>query len=304
MIVSITGGAGFIGKRLVQSLLEAGHQLRVLSRKKRDTVEGIEYYVGDLSKDDTDYSAFLENVDVLFHCAGEVSNQDLMYKLHVDGTRQLLKQAKNKKVGRWVQLSSVGAYGACRNGLITETSPENPKGIYEKTKTLADESVRDSGIPYVILRPSIVFASDMPNQSLNQLLSMIRKGIFFYIGRSGALVNYVHVNDVVNALILCGQNSRAINNTYNISQTLEIEGMVHALLGGDGRNKKFLHFPEGMLRGAVKLLEKLPHFPLNLSRIDALTGNCKYSSSKIKKELGFEFKLSLEERFQSFAQSK
>lgn len=303
MIIAVTGGGGFIGQLLVQRLLQHGHQVRLLTRNQKKLIEGVEYFQGDLSNPDSAYDDFVDSVDVLYHCAGEVNDESLMQQLHVEGTRRLVDAAKGR-IGSWIQLSSVGAYGSCRNQVITEESVEHPSGVYEETKTESDKIVKESGIPYVILRPSIVFAATMRNRSLFQLLNMVRRGIFFYLGKKGALVNYVHVDDVVEALLKCGGNSTALGNIFNLSQTVEIERMVDSFQSGLGIERTVLRLPEWPLRVATCLTGWLPGFPLTAQRIDALTGRCCYDSSKIKNELGFEFGSSLEERFQSFAQQK
>jgi nucleoside-diphosphate-sugar epimerase len=302
MIVSITGGDGFIGKHLVERNLQHGDQVRLLSRRPSLTQDGVKYFVGDLSNPDGDFTDFVDGTDILFHCAGEINDESLMRQLHVDGTQRLL-DASRGHVGRWVQLSSVGAYGVCRSGIVTERSPEHPSGVYEQTKTETDDIVKSSGIPYVILRPSSVFGSTMRNKSLYQLVEMIRKGVFFYLGGGGALVNYVHVEDVVEALIRCGNDDRALGNTYNLSQTTEIEQMVKSFSSDLGERKPF-RLPEWPFRQLAKAFGWLPGFPLTDSRIDALTGCCRYDSNKIREGLDFEFVSTLEERFQSFAHQK
>ena len=301
MIISITGGCGFIGKRLVKAHITRGDELRVLSRRKiMGTQNDIHYFRADLSTNNGDLHGFVEGVDILYHCAAELYDEELMETLHVRGTRHLLDAAKGN-VKRWVQLSSVGAYGVYRNGVVNEATSENPTGVYEKTKTEADILLRKSGLPYVILRPSNVFALTMNNQSLFKLVKMIQNGLFFYIGRAGATANYVHVEDVVDALVVCGYNNKALGNTYNLSQNIEIEQMVNSILTGLKIFRVVPRFPEILVKRLVRIFGKLPKFPLTVSRINALTGHCHYDSTKIINELGFEFHLSLESRFVEFA---
>ena len=213
MIIAITGGSGFIGKLLAERHLNQGDQVRLLSRKTQFKSVNPQYFFGDLSSPDVNLSSFLNNIDILYHCAGEINNESLMQELHVNGTQRLV-DASQGKIGRWVQLSSVGAYGACRTGMITESSKEQPFGIYERTKTEADKIIKNSGIPCVILRPSNVFGIDMPNQSLRGLLRTIQKGLFFFIGKKNkSLVNYVHIADVVEVLMCCGSDDKALGDT-------------------------------------------------------------------------------------------
>lgn len=301
MIVSITGGSGFIGSHLVQRLINQGDHVRLLTRKKTLLQNNVKYFFGDLTDRNINLADFLDGTDVVYHCAGEIIDESVMRKLHVDGTRRLVEQSQKGGVSRWVQLSSVGAYGFCKSGVVSESSLERPYGVYELTKTESDEIVKSSDIPNVILRPSNVFGSTMRNQSLFQLVEMIRKGFFFYIGKEGALVNYVHVEDVVEALVKCGKDDRALGNTYLLSQTTEIEKLVSSVASGLGMRRKPLRFPEWPIKQLSKIFIKIPGLPLTNSRIEALTGRCRYESEKIKVELDFKFMSPIESKFLEFA---
>jgi len=303
MIIAITGGGGFIGKQLVNRHIQQGDQVRLLSRKPPLKDINAQYFLGNLSNPDVELSSFLDEVDILYHCAGEISNESLMQELHVNGTQRLVDAAQGK-IGRWVQLSSVGVYGACRDGTIAEDSKEQPFGVYERTKTKSDKIVKNSGIPYVVLRPSNVFGMGMINQSLFQLISMINKGLFFYLGKRGVLVNYVAVEDVVEALFLCGNRDNALGEIYNLSQTIAIEKMALSFSLGLGVRGRFLRLPEFPIRVLAKVFTIFSKFPLTTTRIDALTSRCTYKSNKIIEELDFEFKSTLEESFRLIARKK
>jgi len=305
--VAITGGSGFIGKLLVEAHRQRGDEVRVLTRGSGNCEEqsGVRWFVGDLLSDVCDFADFLQGSDVLYHCAGELHNEQQMESLHVGGTRRLL-QAAAGRVGRWVQLSSVGAYGPCRKGVVDESTLERPQGVYEKSKTEADRLVREAaqqyGLQYAMLRPSIVFGDSMTNQSLAQMAAMIRRGLFFYVG-NGARVNYVHVDDVVAALILCGECDEALGRTYVLSGSIALEQMVRSLADGMGEKVPELRLPEWPVRLLAKLFGKVPRFPLTEGRLNALTSHCHYDSTAIHQELGFTFYTGLDEAFCRYAKS-
>jgi nucleoside-diphosphate-sugar epimerase len=305
MIIAITGGSGFIGSHLVNHHIKQGDQVRLLSRKKYPSMEtSAKYYLGDLSDTNVDLSSFLDNVDILYNCAGEIKNESIMQELHVQGTKRLVYAAKGK-IGRWVQLSSVGVYGKHQDGIITENSKEMPHGIYEKTKNESDKIVENSNIPYSILRPSNVFGADMPNQSLRALLRNVQRGFFFFIGKENEfIVNYVHVIDVVNALICCGNNEKALGEVFNLSQSITIDKMIASFVSEKKNVKNFLRLPKLCINLVVSIFGRLPNFPLTASRLDALTSKCVYNSDKVQKILEFKYSMSLEERFKLFAKQK
>ena len=303
MIFAITGGTGFVGEALADRLVHKGHEVKVLTRNPSYEREGITSFVGDLVHESSELNSFVQDVDVLFHCCGELNDTTKMRSLHVDGTKKLILAATGN-VGRWVQLSSVGVYGRCRSGLITEEFLESPMGEYEQTKAMSDHLVESSEIPSTILRPSIVFGHRMPNQSLLQLIRAISSKRFFYIGKHHAILNYVHIDDVVHALMLCGADERAIGNTYISSQSVYLQQLVQTTLDCQQLQQTFRRISEPLARIFASLLGWTKNFPLTTGRVDALTGRCIYDSSKIQGELKFEFGRSLEEQLQSFVIKK
>lgn len=299
MIAAVTGGTGFIGRRLVVRLCAQGHQVRVLSRRGKAQAElgaGVEVIDGDLTDATTELRRFVDGADVLYHCAGELRDPGRMRALHVEGTGRLLAVARG--VGRWVQLSSVGAYGPRRAGVIVEDAPLNPEGEYEITKAEADRLIAEAaeqGLSSVTVRPSNVFGAGMPNRSLYQMIAMIQRGLFFFIGKPGASANYVHVDNVVDALILCGRHPSAPGRTYIVSDFADLERFVATIAAGLGKPAPTLRVPEAVARTGAFLGAAIPGFPLTRSRIDALVVRSRYSIDRIRRELGFSLRVPVEE---------
>lgn len=288
MIAAVTGGTGFVGTALVSRLQRSGFsEIRVLSRRGA----GAHAVKGDLLKDDL--HAFVDGADVLFHCAGELRREEAMRALHVDGTRRLVDAARGR-VRRWVQLSSVGAYGrALRAGTIDESSPLAPQGEYERTKVESDALVERAAaagaFACATLRPSIVFGPGMPNRSLYQLVAAVERRIFFLVGR-GAIANYVYVDDVADALLACATHGHAAG-PYVLSDDRPMEAFIAAL----GSQRRPPAVPEWVARGAAAAAGWLPGFPLTRSRVDALSRRVRYSPARIQRELGYAFGVSIEE---------
>ena len=300
MIVAITGGSGFIGRKLVMRHLEQGDEVRLLSRhppEKSELPDSVKWYSGDLSKSG-DLLSFVDKADVLYHCAGEIKDATKMKALHVEGTARLINMATGR-IGRWVQLSSTGAYGQHREGIVTEETRLNPKGQYEETKVQADNLVihaaNQGAFNYVILRPSIVYGETMSNRSLFGLIALIQKGWFFFIGQPSASANYIHVDNVVNALLLCGSVAQANGQVYNLSDYRSMEDFVKIITYSLGCKRSHLRIPEVPVRLLIKLLEWIPGMPLTDSRINALTNHTMYENTKIEQDLGYKHVTSMED---------
>jgi nucleoside-diphosphate-sugar epimerase len=299
MKVAVTGASGFVGKRLVLSLRRLNHHILVLSRGQRRISDGVQAVIGDLASPHARFDELVAGCDVIFHCAGELRDTTLMRPLHVDGTRRLLdaaldRSAKSGTPLHWVQLSSVGAYGppgsATQERVVTEESPKNPVGEYEITKTEADEfiiEVDSTLFSYSIVRPSNVIAADMPNASVRALGSMVRRGLFFYLGPPGAIATYVHVDDVIETLLRCAFDPRARGQVFNVSNDCSFELMIERIAAAVGVRPPRLRLPESFVRVATRLAGSLVRFPLTPQRIDALVMRTRYPAVKLAQRLGF-----------------
>jgi len=306
MKISVTGGNGFIGRSLVDALSQKGYKVKVLSRyADYKPPTGIELVQGDLISTDCPIDQFIANSTIIFHCAGEVRNDAKMRSLHVDATQRLLDVAlseasKRGRIIHWVQLSSVGAYGPPPGGahserIVTEESETFPVGEYEVTKSIADELVMQACktglMTFSIVRPSNVYGRNMPNQSLRSLGDMIRKRLFFYIGKPGAVATYVHVDDVVEVLLRCGLDQRARGEVFNISNDCMLEDLINGMSIALNVAHPTLRLPEPLVRAIVSVVTKVTTIPLTQERIDALVSRTRYPCHKLESKLDYNPKI-------------
>lgn len=293
-VVAVTGATGFIGQHLVDRLTSQGARVRILTRdvgRATARFPTSEVYEGDLAASIAIPRAFLASADTLFHCAGDLRDTANMVPLHVEGTARLLAAASGR-VGRWVQLSSVGAYGRVGPGRVDESTAIAPAGTYEITKARADElvnrAVARGEIDAAILRPSIVFGDDMPNRSLAQWIRAIDQGRFVYLGPRGAVCNYVHVESVVDAMLLAMPKGTGACATYVVSEAMNLEDFVGVLCKHLDRRPPAIRLPIALARTVARVGTSLsPRFPLSRARVDALTGRTTYAADRIRTELGW-----------------
>jgi len=298
--VAVTGGTGFIGRHLIARHVARGDDVRYLTRGQSSIqLPGANAFVGDLVSSVDDMRKFVRGIDVLYHCAAELKNEAEMENTNVRGTGNLLAAATNE-VGRWVQLSSTGVYGTNPNRPVDEDSALNPANTYERTKSKSDELVRNAanerGLPCLLLRPSNVYGTDMPNQSLFQLIRMIDKGMFFFVGARGASANYIHVDNVVDALLLCALTDLPLRGrAFILSDHRTIEEFVATIAHTLGKKTPTSRLPESLVRALAALAGPIPGIPLTTSRVDALTSRTVYLTDRIQSELGYSNNISMEQ---------
>ena len=152
----VTGATGFVGSHVARVLAEKGAELRVLVRSSSNlkNIEGLnaERVVGDLRDADSLEKA-MSGCDAVFHVAADyrlwVDDPEQMYKANVEGTRALLKAAKESGVRRVVYTSSVATMGFISNGhLADENSPvslDNMIGPYKRSKFMAEQLAMEAG---------------------------------------------------------------------------------------------------------------------------------------------------------------
>ena len=291
--ILITGSTGFIGSAFIAYVRSLQCSVRVVTRRPyllSPLLSDVEVVYGDFLSTH-DWSDAVRDVDVIINIAAELNNLSTINSVNFIGPSLLLKAAQHAGVKRWVQLSSVGAYGPLQRGLVCEDWPELPQNAYEVSKTRFDNHLISSSlngqIEYCILRPSNVYGSNMRNQSLFKLLHSISNHTFFYIGPPGSSANYVHVDDVVHALVLSLFHPNARNKTFIVSSWAPFEDLVEGLALGFG-----LKIPKVrisiLLARLLALPSKLfPSWPLSSSRIAAMTSRARYSTHSIEAELGW-----------------
>lgn len=301
----ITGHTGFIGRSLTPKLVNLFKEakFKLISRSLNSDIDckKIVQYQIDLSND-FDYSLF-DDIDIVINLAGEVKDTNNMQSLHVNFVNNSINYIKKKNLKIfWLQLSSVGSYGApvkpSTKRFIDETCALKPIGDYEITKSIADNNIIESSIlnnnfSFCILRPSQVIGKEMINRSLLTLINMVKKRLYFTIGSKKNIRSYVHIEDLVRAIIKVINNysNRSKNKIYNVSQNILLEKIIQVVRH---KYKLKIYYPfivnEKLIRYFVYITSKFFQIPLTDKIISGLVARTNYSSKAIKKDLNFSFK--------------
>lgn len=305
----VTGGTGFIGSHLAESLLahKKYSEVRCLVRTNDKWLKNKSFtrVKGDL--DDLNLlKKAVQDVDVIFHLAGLVkapTYRELEYA-NADATENLLRIAKKSRVPKIVVLSSLAAVGPSHNGPVTETDPMNPVSMYGKSKKRMEEIVHtldDGSISITILRPPAVYGPR--EEQIYTFFKMMNKRICPIVGDGQhPRISMVYVDDVIQGLLKGAEEVTKGVHTYFISGPDvytwdQLRGTVSKVLG-----KKCLpvYVKPGLVKKVAGILEKTASFfgvypVFNREKANEIVMEWTCSSNKARQELGYEPEYSLDE---------
>lgn len=218
--VFITGANGFIGRSLARRCRELGAEVSGLDFQA-DAEWGV--VAGDLTNAEQ-WKQALDGVDLVIHAAAIVSNtasMDLAWGINVKATADLLAHCVEAGVKRFVQLSSVAAYGFSATEELEENQPLRPMGnTYVDTKISSEHSVlachARGAMDCTIIRPGDVYGpGSRPWVVLP--LEMIKSGKFMLPAYGKGLFSPVYVDDIVNGILLAATRPEGAGQIFNIS---------------------------------------------------------------------------------------
>ena len=238
--ILITGASGFIGSRVVESLLERGYRnLRCLARPSGDAgkLEAVQRRRGDQARIEilrgnllsrSDCLAAAKEVGVIYHLAagrGEKSYPDAFMNSVVT-TRNLLDATlEHRCLKRIVSISSFSVYSnqnkphgrLLDESCPMESRPELRGDAYSFAKLKQDELVMDFGknhrVPYVILRPGFVYGPG--NEGITGRVGLGTFGIFLHLG-GGNPIPFSYVDNCAEAIVLAGLRPGVDGEIFNV----------------------------------------------------------------------------------------
>lgn len=249
-MILIVGGTGFVGTHLVQRLRKANLPLRVLVRdpEKAEAIRGVggEAVLGDIS-DLASLRKACGGVECLVHLVGIIQEgPGVTFKaVHVEGTRNLILAAKTTGVRHFFYQSALGTRA-------------NAKSQYHRTKWEAEELVRQSGIPYTILRPSLIYG---PGDQFTIRLSEIIKSspVIPVIGSGRSKIQPIFIDDVTACIEKIVTSNAFLNEIYEIGgpEQLTYEEVARAIANAMGVSRPVLHMPIFFMKPMARVLESV-----------------------------------------------
>ncbi len=259
-MILVTGGTGFVGRNIVRRLVrEEKQKVRCLVRKesRREVLEGlkVEFCEGDITSPKTLEGA-MKGVDTVIHIVGiirEIPPEVTFERIHAEGTATVVKAAKRAGVKKFVHMSAMSS------------QPEAPSR-YHKTKWSGQESVRLSGIPFVILRPSIICGKE--DEFVNMFAKIIRQTwfspVFYVIGSGKVKMQPIYVGDVAYCFAKAATSENIVNKVYELGgpEQLSMDEIIDTIIKVMGAWKKKLHLPIAVARPVARMMEKLSEKPI------------------------------------------
>ena len=217
--VLITGANGFIGNKLM-----AHYQAQGIPVVGVDlSGNGEDIFQGDIGQPET-ISQLLQDCDVVVHTAALVSNSIAdadMWRVNVLATRNLIAAAEKHKVRRFVQISSIVAYGNSAVGELDEEQPVHADGgSYVLTKLASEHAVlaatANSPMELVIIRPGDVYGPGsrpwviLPIEAIN-------KGQFMLPAKGQGFFRPIFISDLIRGIALAVSTKEAAGEIFNLS---------------------------------------------------------------------------------------
>ncbi len=330
-VILVTGAAGFIGKRVVRNLLRRGFRdVRCLVRPSRNRSEldavalsnpsgSMEVIRGNLlSRQDCTMAT--QDVTVVYHLAastGEKSFPDAFMNSAL-ATRNLIEEfLEFGKPKRFVCVSSFAVYSNTtlkRGALVDETCPLEQKpyerfDAYAFGKLKEEQTVRKYGVeqtlPYVILRPGVVFGPGKP--ALSGRIGTNTFGFFMHMGGSNQLP-LTFVDNCADAIVLAGLKSGIDGEVFNVvdDELLTSNEFLAAYKAASGKFRS-IRVPYGIAHALSWVWEKYSEWSegqlppaFNRRRCSAEWKGNRFSNAKIRQRLEWRPLVSMNEAMEAF----
>jgi uncharacterized protein YbjT (DUF2867 family) len=266
-LVTVFGGTGFLGHRIVERLVGMGEIVRVAVRHPERLRSGLVPsghdraipMAADVREEKSVATAVAGVGGVVNAVSAYVEKGDATYTaVHVQGALNVARVCERQKINRLIHISGIGA------------DPASPSA-YIRARGQGEQEVRKAFARATILRPSVMFARD--DAFLNALAAIARSSpIIPLIGGGHTRLQPVHVDDVAQAVCAVLHNPATPGTTYEIGGpgAYTLREIVEMILARMRRRRILLPIPFALADRLAHLLELLPYAPLTVAQVDLL----------------------------------
>ncbi len=271
-IVAIAGGSGFIGRTIARRLAAIAQlRVRVLSRnpeRARTRLVGLEaeFMRGEVTEPDT-LPAALAGASAVVSAVQfdgypiENPRRGLTFeRIDLGGTLALLAAAKGAGVARFIYVSGAAA-------------DENSAHPGFRAKGKAERAIRESGLEYTILRPSLVYGPE--DTVVNGFARAIRLAPVFPVPGTGRQTLQPVLVDDLAACVALAVSGRGLGGTYDIGgpDLMTFDELIRLIMDLTGHRRPLVHVPESVMRAIGALAELLPTPPLSRDAVTFVTAD-------------------------------
>lgn len=267
-MILVTGATGFVGRHLVSRLLAEGYPVRCLispgqtSHLPWKTLP--EIVEGHVLDEEALFRA-VTGVHVIIHLASAQwwgRPRDLE-RVELVGTRNLVAAARAARVGRIITLSHLGAAPSSAYPLL-------------QIKGMVEETIRDSGLAYTIIRSGVVFGED--DAFINHIAMSLRANPFFFLmpGRGEVVLHPIHIDDLVQALVRSLHTVEVVDTLVEIGgpEYVTLEDLIRTVMRVTRMPRLILPVPPYVLRWTTAIYSRLlPRSLMTPQWLDMLATN-------------------------------
>ncbi|WP_051273460.1 SDR family oxidoreductase [Desulfotruncus alcoholivorax] len=266
-MILVTGGTGLVGRHLVKALVEKGHKVRCLVRSPQKSGEllpsGVELVRGDINNSAA-VSAACKGVDKIYHLVAVIREEgdNTFEHVNVEGTLNLVIAAGQAGVKHFIHMSAIGA---CNN----------PKYKYVYSKWRGEEAVRQSGLGWTIVRPSIIYGDGFNFfDRMMQSFRYVPGPVVPVPGKGATLFQPIAVEDIVRCLCLIGENGNMFGQMVELGgpEHLSYSQMLDLLMERLGEKRYKIYVPMFLMRLIVPLMDSIlpdpPVTPVELKQME------------------------------------
>jgi nucleoside-diphosphate-sugar epimerase len=304
----VTGGSGFVGRRLVERLVREGRRVRCLVRSAAKAIEigrlGVETVAGDVATGEGLEEA-ARGAAAVYHVAGAVRawTRDAYFRVNALGTERVVAAARAAGARRLLLVSSLAAVGPAGAGEeVTEATPPRPITAYGESKLAGEEALRAGAgdVSWVIIRPPVVYGPG--DRDVLPLFRLARRGLVPYAAPRGARIGLIHADDLA-ALVIAAMDRAAPGSVYMASdgRARSWPEIITAVAAAVGRPARAVRIAPWLLWPAACAAEALRPFTarppiLSLDKLrEARQRSWAVSAARARADLGWSAAIPLEE---------